>query len=256
MSIFGSYARYYDLLYQDKDYQQEANFILQLLQTHAPQARSLLELGCGTGRHAEHLLQAGYSITGVERSPEMLAICQQRQAHLPSAKQSAITLVESDLRTVRLEQQFDVVLALFHVISYQSSNNDLQAAFATARKHLKPGGRLIFDVWYGPAVLSDRPVPRIKQVTADDCTITRFAQPTLYPNDNWVDVHYYIHIQDHVTQKCESLEETHRMRYLFRPELHWLLRTCNLEIIANGEWLTNQPMGFESWNTYFVVANQ
>jgi len=253
MSVFGGYARYYDLLYQDKDYQQEADFIIQLLQAHAPNARSLLELGCGTGRHAEHLLQAGYHVTGLERSPDMLSICRQRQAHLPADQQSALTLVEGDLRTVRLDHQFDAVLALFHVISYQSRNDDLQAAFATVRQHLKPGGLFIFDVWYGPAVLSDRPVPRIKRIAADDCTITRFAQPTLYPNENWVDVDYQIHIQDHATQRCEQLEETHRMRYLFQPELEFLFAQHQLTVLEAGQWLSRAALGFDAWNAYWVT---
>ncbi|MFM6580781.1 MAG: class I SAM-dependent DNA methyltransferase, partial [Dolichospermum sp.] len=72
MTVFGNYSRYYDLLYQDKDYLAEAKFIHDLIQTHAPSAKTILELGCGTGRHAELLANYGYQIHGVDRSLEML----------------------------------------------------------------------------------------------------------------------------------------------------------------------------------------
>jgi SAM-dependent methyltransferase len=177
MSVFDAYARYYDLLYRDKDYAQEADFIQRLLQTHAPTAQRLLELGSGTGRHAEHLAEQGYHITGVERSAEMLARCSQRQAHQPSAIAQRLSFLQGDLREVRLDQTFDAVLSLFHVISYQTSNADLAAAFKTVALHLKPGGVFIFDVWYGPAVLHDLPQVRVKRLHDDDLAITRIAEP-------------------------------------------------------------------------------
>jgi len=255
MSVFGNYARYYDLLYRDKNYQEEADFVVKLLREYAPHAQHLLELGCGTGRHAEYLIQAGYQVCGVERSPEMLAIARQRQQQLSPDSQAAFTITEGDLRTLHLGKQFDAVLALFHVISYQSTNEDLQAAFATVREHLKPGGIFLFDVWYGPAVLSDRPTPRIKRMVSEDCNITRFAEPTLYPNDNWVDVHYQIHIQDHHTQQCEFLQETHRMRYFFQPELQLLCQKCDLKMITCGEWLSQKPIGCDTWNVCFIASS-
>jgi len=59
MKVFENYARYYDLLYHDKDYNAEAKFVHQLLQIHAPETRSILELGCGTGSHAVLLAELG-----------------------------------------------------------------------------------------------------------------------------------------------------------------------------------------------------
>ncbi|WP_341999478.1 hypothetical protein [Chlorogloeopsis sp. ULAP02] len=66
MSVFGNYARYYDLLYRDKDYVGEALFIRRLIQNHAPEAQDILELGCGTGNHAVLLAKEGYKVHGVE----------------------------------------------------------------------------------------------------------------------------------------------------------------------------------------------
>lgn len=76
------------------------------------------------------------------------------------------------------------MIALFHVISYQTTNEDVTAAFETARHYLNPGGVFIFDVWYGPTVLTERPSVRIKSMADDQTEIIRLAEPVLHPNEN------------------------------------------------------------------------
>ena len=252
MSNFQKYAEYYDLLYKDKDYQQESNFVVQLLREHAPQAQNLLELGCGTGRHAEHLIQAGYQVCGIERSPEMLSIARQRQQQLPPDAQAAFSIREGDLRTVRLEQKFDAVLALFHVISYQTLNEDLEAAFTTVQKHLKPDGIFLFDVWYGPAVLTNLPTVRVKRIESETIQVTRIADPVMYPNENLVDVNYHVFIRDKQNETVEELRERHTMRYLFKPETQLFLKNSRLRVIQTKEWMTNQEPSIETWSVYYL----
>ncbi len=253
MSVFGSYSRYYDLLYRDKDYGAEAQFIGQLIQAHAPKAQTVLELGCGTGNHAVRLAQAGYQLHGVDRSDTMLTQAQARLADLTPELAAQLAFSQGDIRSVRLNQTFDVVLSLFHVISYQTTNPDLLAAFATAKAHLKPGGILIFDIWYGPAVLSDRPALRVKRMEDDAIQVTRIAEPVMHPNENWVDVNYQVFIRDKADQSVEELQETHRMRYLFQPEIEMCLEQSGLEILAAQDWLSDQPMGFNTWQVCFVA---
>ena len=201
MPVFGAYSRYYNLLYQDKDYDGEAEYVHNLIRKHQPGATSILNLGCGTGRHDLLLAQMGYEVTGIDQSEEMLAVAtsqlsslisQQECAH-PSnlnSRQGSLSFQQGDIRTIRLNKTFDVVTSLFHVISYQTTNDDLRAAFATARAHLKPGGIFIFDCWYGPAVLTDRPAVRVKRLEDTAIFVTRIAEPVMHPNDNIVDVNY------------------------------------------------------------------
>ncbi len=72
-SVFDEYARYYDLLYRDKDYQAEADYVAGLIQRFNPKAQSILELGSGTGIHAALLAEKGFTVHGIERNAEMLA---------------------------------------------------------------------------------------------------------------------------------------------------------------------------------------
>ncbi len=253
MAIFSNYARYYDLMYQDKDYVGEAQFIQRLIQTYAPATTTILELGCGTGNHAMLLAKEGYQVHGVDLSQEMLGYANERCDRLSPALATRLQFSQGDLRQVRLDRKFDVVLSLFHVISYQTNNEDLLAAFETAKAHLVPGGILIFDVWYDPAVLSEPPTVRIKRLEDRSIQVTRIAEPVMEPNKNLVDVNYHIFIKDLISSKIDEVREVHTMRYLFRPELELLLDRLQMQIVESGEWLTDRQPGLNTWGVYFIV---
>jgi len=245
MSVFGTYSRYYNLLYQDKDYAGEAEYIRSLITRHCPQAQTVLDLGCGTGQHDHLLAQMGYDVTGIDRSEEMLNIA--------NAQSSTPTFHQDDIRTVRLNTTFDVIISLFHVMSYQTTNADLAAAFATARAHLKPGGLFLFDCWYGPAVLTDRPSVRVKRLEDGVISVTRIAEPVMHENDNLVDVNYQVLVRDKSSGDVVELKESHQMRYLFRPELELLLAEAGLSLFESVEWLTDNKPGFTTWVVCFLV---
>ena len=253
MAIFSNYARYYDLMYQDKDYVGEAQFIQRLIQTYAPATTTILELGCGTGNHAMLLAKEGYQVHGVDLSQEMLGYANERCDRLSPALATRLQFSQGDLRQVRLDRKFDVVLSLFHVMSYQTNNEDLLAAFETAKAHLVPGGILIFDVWYGPAVLSEPPTVRIKRLEDRSIQVTRIAEPVMEPNKNLVDVNYHIFIKDLISSKIDEVREVHTMRYLFKPELELLLDRLQMQIVESGEWLTDRQPGLDTWGVYFIV---
>jgi SAM-dependent methyltransferase len=253
MKVFDSYARYYDLLYRDKDYKAEAKFIHQLLQQYAPETQSILELGCGTGNHAILLAQLGYQyIQGIDLSLEMLSRAAKQLIDLSQENGSKLHFKQGDVRTFRTDQKFDSVISLFHVMSYLTTAQDLEAAFKTAKAHLKPGGLFIFDCWYGPTVLSDPPTSRIKRLETEEIRVTRIAEPVMYANQDQVEVNYQIFIQDKTKNTIEELRETHTMRYLFKHEIDYLFDRVGFQLLDYAEWMTNKPAGFDTWGVYFV----
>jgi SAM-dependent methyltransferase len=260
--IFGTYACYYNLLYKDKDYAAEARYVHGLIQSHCPAAKTVLNLGCGTGNHDFELVKLGYEITGVDMSEEMLSAANSRFASINSQpttdllhSSGSCSFLPGDIRTVRFNKTFDVVISLFHVMSYQTTNADLLAAIATAKKHLSPGGVFIFDCWYGPGVLSDPPVTRVKVLSRNGISLTRIAEPVLHPNENVVDVNYRILLVDDETNHLVELTELHRMRYLFTPEIELILEQCDMKLLKNGAWLSEQPADLFCWNAYFVCIH-
>lgn len=252
MTPFQIYSDYYDLLYQDKDYEAEADFIHSLLTRHHNNPQKILELGCGTGKHATILGRKGLSVVGIDRSKSMLENAAASRANLPKDLADRLQFERGDIRDFRIDRKFDAVLSLFHVFSYQTSNEDLKGAFETAQVHLAPGGILIFDCWYGPAVLTDRPVKRTKRLENELIEVTRNAEPVLHPDKNRVDVNYKIQITQKGSGAVEELEETHQMRYLFTPEIELFAGHAGFEVIDTMEWMTGNDPGFDTWGVCFV----
>lgn len=250
MKVFDAYAAYYDLLYRDKDYACEAAYVLSLLAAQGVRGGEMLELGCGTGRHASHFAVAGFRVHGIDLSAPMVEQAVQRFAAEPAPHRFEV----GDVRTLRLTRRFDAVVSLFHVFSYQTSNHDLDRAFATAAHHLRPGGAFVFDFWYGPGVLTDRPVVRVKELADERTELIRIAKPHLLPNDNCVDVHYRVLLTERATQAQHRIEETHRMRYLFLPELQKLTAEHGLRIAGAHAGQTLEPLDFDAWTGTLVAV--
>ena len=245
--VFDNYARYYDLLYRDKDYDAEAGYVARLLGAHLPSGARILELGCGTGAHAERLAKLGFIVHGVDLSPEMLARAEARKTALTSELAGRLSFSQGDARTVRTGDTYDAVISLFHVLSYQTSNADVTAAFETAFAHLRSGGVFLFDFWYGPAVLTQRPETRVKRMEDEAIRVTRIAEPVLHTDRNVVDVNYSVFVQDKSNDAIALLHELHPMRYFSLPEL-----TCYHEgawrELRSEEWMTGGPLSMDSWS--------
>jgi SAM-dependent methyltransferase len=253
LSVFAAYSRYYDLLYRDKDYAAEARYVADLMKRHAPGAQNVIEIGCGTGGHARELAALGLRVHGIDRSAGMLEAAEAKLDSVEPEVRARMRFSQGDARTVRLNEKADSVISLFHVMSYQTSNADLTAAFATARAHLNKDGVFIFDCWYGPAVLVERPSVTVKRLEDVAVSITRIAEPTLNSAMNIVDVNYTVLVYDRKTAVVETLRETHRMRYLFRPEIELLLAANGMSLVTAHEWMTDKAPGPHSWAACFVA---
>lgn len=253
MSVFGDYAEYYDLLYQAKDYQGEVTYIQKLIADYAKESRSILELGCGTGKHALLLAERGLTVHGIDASQEMLQQATQLSGAASTEVKKRLTMDRGDVRTYRCGRKFDVVLSLFHVMSYQTGNNALREAFSTAAAHLEPGGIFIFDCWYGPAVLNERPEVRVKRLENETIQVIRIAEPDLRVNENRVDVNYHVFVKNKQNGSVSELRETHAMRYLFLPEIRELLSTADMEYLRSEEWITGNEPGEQTWGICLVA---
>jgi SAM-dependent methyltransferase len=253
MNCFGDYSRYYNLLYKDKDYAGEAQYVHELIQKYRPGAKTILNLGCGTGNHDFEFAKLGYKVTGIDLSAEMLAAANNRLS-TPSTQTSSLNFIHGDIRTVRLDITFDVVVSLFHVMSYQTTNDDLQAAVNTAKTHLDLGGLFLFDCWYGPAVLTDPPVVRVKRLADDEIEVLRIAEPVMHYNENLVEVNFLVMITDKSTGAVEQIKETHRMRYLFMPEIDELARMNGMGKLLACEWMSTCEPTAQSWGVFFCYG--
>ena len=229
--VFNAYAAYYDLLYKEKDYQAEAEYIHRLIQQNCPGAKTILELGCGTGQHAIEFSRLGYQVVGVDLSAEMVARANGKNisnAHFECG----------DIRNVRLDAKYDVIVSLFHVMSYQTENKDLSDVFKTAQKHLNPNGVFIFDCWYGPGFLTDLPATRQKEIESANIHVHRTSTSQIDYHNNTVDVHFEVSVKHKESKEEDIIRETHKMRYLFIPELHFFAEP--MKLVGVYDWLSEE----------------
>lgn len=251
MQTFQDYAYYYNSFYKDKDYKAEAQTIDHLLKKYNSQIRNIINFGCGTGKHDIELVKLGYQCKGIDMSPLMVQIARENA----EANEHKIEFETADVRNYETEKKYDAVISLFHVMSYQNTNEDVLNAFRSARKSLsgKAEGYFLFDVWYGPGVLSDKPCVRVKEIEDEENKLIRIARPVMHDKENVVDVIYEVLIINKQSSKVQTINEVHSMRYFFRPEVEFLLSKAGFELLDNIDCQTLDTTGFDSWTSYFIA---
>ncbi len=245
--VFNKYSEYYDLIYEDKNYQNEVKYIHELIQKLNPGAKTILDIGCGTGVHANMLASMGYEILGIDYSDKMIEIANFKKNNIYILNSELLNFKTGDIRSLDLGRKFDVVISLFHVISYLNTNEDVFKGLDTIYNHLNPGGVAIFDFWHGPGVLTDLPTNRLKIIENDKLKITRFATPKIDSLHNTVDVNYDLLIYDKNENNYYELSESHIMRYYFKTEFDIFLSKYKINNIFFLDWLSDKKPNLQSW---------
>lgn len=245
MQVFGpSYAQIYDILYADKPYRDECDFLEEIFRSRGASVRTILEAGCGTGGHILPLVERGYRVTGVDRSGPMLELARDK---LKAAALEA-QLVQGDLRHLEIADTYDCVVANFAVISYLADLHELSCVLAVLRDLLRPGGLVVFDVWYGPAVVSQGPEPRIKRGRHARKEVVRFTEPRHDLGAQRVHVTFdFLVVEDGAV--LAQGRETHSMRYYFPQEVEFVLRSVGFnEVRLTPHMHLDQELSELTWN--------
>lgn len=138
MSGLDPIARFYDLDFGGIDYD------LTFYEDFARRCGSpILELGVGTGRVALPLARAGFSVTGIDSSPAMLAVARSK---LKGRLKQRVGLVEGDIRDFRVEERFALALAPLGGFGHLTTSHDQLKALGCTHRHLAQGGTLIIDL--------------------------------------------------------------------------------------------------------------
>ncbi len=112
----------------------------------APAGGSVLELGAGTGRVAFALAERGLTVAGIELAPAMLAQGQARRAALPAEVAARVELRRGDMTALDLKRTFDLVACPFFTLAHVPAGAAWRNTFATAARHLAPGGLAAFHL--------------------------------------------------------------------------------------------------------------
>lgn len=135
MTQYDQFAPFYDHVVGSRD--SIAELLQRLVKRYNPRAKSLLELGCGSGSMLA-ILSRRYKSVGIDNSKGMLEIARKKA---PKAK-----LLHGDITQFDLSERFDAIVCPFDTINHVTSFAKWKKVFERAHRHLNPGGVFIFDV--------------------------------------------------------------------------------------------------------------
>jgi len=250
-SYVGKHAEYYDTIYAEKPYAQEAAVVHACLQKHASRKTTrLLELACGTGRHAFELEKLGYQIVATDYSKDLLAVAERNAKELKSKADFRF----QDMRELSLpEEPFDAAYCLFDSIGYVQSNEAIQNVLAGVHRHLQQGGLFIFEFWHAAAMLRNYEPHRERRWKTKSGELVRVSSTRLDVPRQLAEVSYEF-LELSADGHKENFNETQVNRYFLVQEMALFLRGTGFEAL---DWLTayqlDQPITQDTWHILAIA---
>lgn len=198
--------------------------------------RTVLDMGCGTGRLACALSTHGHLVTAADPARAMLEIGRKR------SEGDQVIWIDSDAATLKLATRFDLIIMTGNVFQVFLTDEDVLAALATLRKHLAPGGRLAFETRNALVAEWREWIPEL--------TRERLEVPGL----GSVEVHYDIRategplvtFETHFNFGEDRIVAPHTLRFMEQPELAGFLTQAGFShVMWYGDW-NRSPFGAES----------
>ena len=222
---YDSFARFYELEYQN--YTVDLDFYRQFARRCGS---PILELACGTGRVLVALARAGYTVTGLDLSPAMLALARQKLADNEASVRDRVRLVEADMRHFALDERYTLVFCAINSFMHLLTQADQVRALHCVQAHLQENGLLILDLFSPDLYLA---IGGSGQVAYDGefsdavhgTKVHKFVV-------SWVDrarqIHHMTFLYDEVAPDGTVHRTTAaiRQRYLYRYEAELLLERC------------------------------
>jgi len=222
--MFTKSAQFYDALYHFKDYADASKRLHEIIQEHNPNARTLLDVACGTGKHAEYLREY-YEVEGLDLNPELLEIAHKRCPE--------IRFHSGNMLDFKLDHMFDVVTCLFSSVAYVKTVANLNMAVANMASHLQPRGVLFVEPWFSPenywtgtitTNFVDEPALKIAWMYTSDAPKDRIVA---------LDIHYLVGTPEAVHQ----LNERHELGLFTHEEYLSAFRKADLNVHHDPEGL-------------------
>ena len=225
MSELDPIARFYDLDFGGIDYD------LPFSENFARRCGSpILELGVGTGRVALSLARAGFSVTGIDSSPAMLAVARSK---LEGLLQQRVRLVEGDIRDFKLKERFALALAPLGGFMHLTTSQDQLKALACTHGHLAQGGTLIVDLPNPEREREDGAnelvLAWVRRWPNSESTVCKMVSAEV---DEAAQLEHVTHFYDEVAPSGAVRRTifTFTLRYLYRNEMEHLLERSGFAI--------------------------
>lgn len=214
--MFTHSAQIYDQLYAFKDYEEASQRLVALIKTHVPEAKSLIDVGCGTGKHLS-FLQASFDVEGVDLDENLIKVA---RSNCPN-----IDFTVADMTDFALPRHFDVVTCLFSAIGYVKTKEGLAKTLKRLAYHTSPGGLVLVEPWFTPEQFWTGHITA-NFVDTPDLKIAWMYTSRAEDEVSILDVHYMVGTPDSVS----TFEERHEIGLFTETEYEAAFRDAGLSV--------------------------
>jgi SAM-dependent methyltransferase len=218
----------------------------------------ILELGCGTGRITMALAEAGKRVTGLDLSERMLERAVKKRAALRVEERERLHLIQGDMTKFDLGEKFLLIIIPFRPLQHLLEVKQQIACLECVRKHLRPSGRLILDVFQTDAERMHDPIHMresiITEYKTSDGRQVRISErlAAFHRAEQRNDVEMIFSVE-HPGGRKERLVFAWPLRYFFRYEVEHLLARCGFRVKAEYGNFDRTAIRDESPEMIFVA---
>ena len=240
------YVADYDFFNEGKNYKEECDFLKQAFQKFSNnEAKTILDIGCGTGLHTKELTSEGFEVTGLDLSEQMIKKAKERN---PKSNFFIGNMANFDIN-----KKFDTCICMFSSIGYLTTNKEIEGFFNSVKKHLKQDGLLIIDCWNGLCVMNELPTSREKRAKRSNIEVVRTSYPTLKAEEHLNDINFKVKVYKDNNLEREYTEH-HIVRFFFPQELKKYISDAGFELLkVCPSYNINQDIDEKCWNMVLIA---
>lgn len=245
-SYTGLHARVYDEVYAEKPYAEEARFVHEL--AGSPGGK-LLDVACGTGRHALAFAELGYDVTASDINDELLEVGR-------AAAGDRVRFVQGDMCELDVPGgPFDLVTCLFDSIGYAQDDDRVVAALQSLGRHVTAEGRVVVEFLHAPALVRGAAPVRVKRLALrDGRELVRVSETTIDVERMLMHVRYELWALDG-DATVEHDVEAQTNRAFTVPEMRLLAEAAGLQVRALVPAYVDGAIGADTFHLLLVAGS-
>ena len=247
-SFSGEMVKYYDQFFNiENEAPKHIECMKKTLGNSWNTINNVLDIGCGTGKHANILSTMGKNVTGLDLSEDMIAFATEHHSN-PNC-----TFLVDNMCKHQSEQLYDMAYAMSHVIGYQLNNQDLEDFLKAVYNSLAKDGCFYFNFYHEAGLYNSEQSARRNFVKGSDVNITRFSNASINAMENCLDLEYFYLIEKNNSDEVTEIAISEKMRFFSVLELKYYLEKIGFKVEKVVDFRTNENLDKKHWNAVILA---